>query len=38
MPTSTPRQGGQILVSAERCANQWDPGGAPEVIHVWVQG
>jgi signal transduction histidine kinase len=29
--------GGQIVVSAERCANQWDSGGAPEVIHIWVK-
>ncbi len=29
--------GGQITISAERCANQWDPNGAPEVIHVAVK-
>ncbi len=28
--------GGQILVAAECSPNQWDPAGAPEVIHVWV--
>ena len=28
--------GGQIVVAAECCPNQWDPAGAPEVIHVWV--
>ncbi|HMN58954.1 MAG TPA: GAF domain-containing protein [Anaerolinea sp.] len=31
----TPAEG-KILVAAERCPNQWDPDGAPEVIHVWV--
>lgn len=29
--------GGEIVVSAERCANQWDPTGAPEVIHLAVK-
>jgi signal transduction histidine kinase len=29
--------GGQVVVAAERCANQWDPAGAPEVIHVSVK-
>jgi signal transduction histidine kinase/DNA-binding response OmpR family regulator len=29
--------GGQIVIRAERTANQWDPEGAPEVVHVAVQ-
>ncbi|HPH95814.1 MAG TPA: GAF domain-containing protein [Anaerolineaceae bacterium] len=32
----TPK-GGQFEISAERCANQWDPGGAAEVVHLWVK-
>ena len=32
----TPRNG-SIHLAAEQCPNQWDPAGAPEVIHVWVQ-
>lgn len=30
-------EGGHILVKAERTANTWDPQGAPEVVHIWVQ-
>lgn len=30
-------QGGEIKISAQCCANQWDPDGAPQVIHVSVQ-
>jgi signal transduction histidine kinase len=29
--------GGAIEVAAERCPNQWDAGGAREVVHVWVR-
>jgi len=29
--------GGQIVIRAEYAANQWDPEGAPEVVHVAVQ-
>jgi signal transduction histidine kinase len=32
----TPRDG-QILVSAEATSNQWDPAGAPQVVHFWVK-
>jgi signal transduction histidine kinase/putative methionine-R-sulfoxide reductase with GAF domain len=32
----TPKEG-QILVSAEATSNQWDPAGAPEVVHIWVK-
>ncbi|TLN05906.1 hypothetical protein FDZ74_13300, partial [bacterium] len=28
---------GEILLSAERCANQWDKQGAAEVVHIWVR-
>jgi signal transduction histidine kinase len=28
---------GQIIISAERSSNQWDPNGAPEVVHIAVQ-
>ncbi len=28
---------GEILFSAERTANQWDPQGAAEVVHIWVR-
>ncbi len=30
-------QGGQIEVAAEACPNQWDPGGSPQVVHIWVK-
>ena len=30
-------EGGVITVSAEKSANQWDPEGAAEVLHIWVQ-
>jgi signal transduction histidine kinase len=29
--------GGQILVSAEACADRWGPASSPQVIHIWVQ-
>jgi signal transduction histidine kinase len=29
--------GGHILVGAEATYNQWDPGGAKEVVHLWVK-
>ncbi len=29
--------GGQVTICAEHTANQWDPQGAPEVVHVSVQ-
>ena len=28
---------GEIEVAAEYCPNQWDPGGAANVIHLWVK-
>ncbi len=28
--------GGKIVVAIEHCPNQWDPAGAPEVLHVSV--
>jgi signal transduction histidine kinase/putative methionine-R-sulfoxide reductase with GAF domain len=30
-------EGGKILVGAEATANQWDPEGAKEVVHLWVK-
>ncbi len=30
-------KGGDILLSAERTANQWDSQGAAEVVHIWVK-
>jgi signal transduction histidine kinase/putative methionine-R-sulfoxide reductase with GAF domain len=30
-------QNGQIEVAAEACHNQWDPGGSPQVVHIWVK-
>ncbi len=30
-------EGGHILVAAERSPNRWDPQGAVEVVHIWVQ-
>ncbi len=28
---------GSITLAAEKCANRWNPNGAAEVVHVWVQ-
>ncbi len=28
---------GHIILSAEATDNQWDPDGAPKVVHVWVK-
>ena len=30
-------EGGKILLGAEVTSNQWDPGGAKEVVHLWVK-
>ena len=30
-------EGGQVVVGAEATFNQWDPGGAKEVVHLWVK-
>ena len=30
-------QGGQIMVGASAGPNQWDPKGAPVVVHIWVR-
>ena len=30
-------EGGKILVGAELTSNQWDSGGAKEVVHLWVK-
>jgi signal transduction histidine kinase len=30
-------EGGTIQVGVEESANQWDPDGAPRVIHLWVK-
>ncbi len=30
-------EGGRILVGAESTMNQWDPGGAKQVVHLWVK-
>ncbi len=32
----TPK-GGNIMLNAEQCPNQWNPAAAPEVIHLWVK-
>ncbi len=31
------QEGGHIIVSAEKSVNMWDPGGAREVVHIWVK-
>ena len=30
-------EGGEIIVGAEVSANQWDPEGAAQVVHIWVK-
>jgi signal transduction histidine kinase len=30
-------EGGVVTVGAEQSANQWDPGGAAQVVHIWVR-
>jgi signal transduction histidine kinase len=30
-------EGGKIFVGAESTSNQWDPGGAKQVVHLWVK-
>ena len=30
-------EGGKLLVGAEATSNQWDPGGAKRVVHLWVR-
>jgi len=30
-------EGGRIFVGAESTSNQWDPGGAKQVVHLWVK-
>jgi signal transduction histidine kinase len=30
-------EGGKIVVGAEQAENQWDPEGATQVVHIWVQ-
>lgn len=30
-------EGGVIMIGAELTTNEWDPQGAPQVIHFWVQ-
>ncbi|MCQ3937548.1 MAG: hypothetical protein DPW18_10950 [Chloroflexi bacterium] len=30
-------EGGSIRVGVEESANQWDPDGAPRVLHLWVK-
>ena len=31
------QEGGNIVVHAEKAANAWDPQGAAEVVHIWVE-
>jgi signal transduction histidine kinase/putative methionine-R-sulfoxide reductase with GAF domain len=31
------QEGGILTVGAEKSANQWDPQGAAQVVHIWVQ-
>ena len=37
MPTSTRRKAGSSPWPPRRVHNQWDPEGAAEVVHIWVQ-
>jgi signal transduction histidine kinase len=30
-------EGGAVIVGAESAANQWDPDGAAQVVHIWVR-
>jgi signal transduction histidine kinase len=30
-------EGGNVIVGAEAAANQWDPEGAKQVVHIWVK-
>jgi signal transduction histidine kinase/putative methionine-R-sulfoxide reductase with GAF domain len=30
-------EGGVVTIGAEKTANTWDPNGAAEVVHIWVQ-
>ncbi len=30
-------EAGQVFVGAEAASNQWDPDGAPRVVHLWVR-
>jgi len=30
-------EGGNIMIGAEAIANQWDPEGAKQVVHLWVK-
>ena len=30
-------ESGIIVIGAEQSANQWDPQGAAQVVHIWVQ-
>lgn len=30
-------RGGTVTLGAEACENQWNPQGAPRVVHIWVQ-
>jgi signal transduction histidine kinase len=30
-------ESGKVTIGAERTANQWDPEGAAEVVHIWVK-
>ena len=30
-------EGGEIIIGAEVSSNQWDPGGAARVVHLWVR-
>src|SRR5512138_3595950 len=30
-------EGGNVIIGAEAAANQWDPEGAKQVVHIWVK-
>jgi len=30
-------ENGQVVISAERTTNQWDPDGATDIVHIWVK-
>lgn len=31
------QEGGKIVIGAEIADNQWDPDGAPKVVHIWIK-
>lgn len=31
------QEGGSIIIHAEQASNEWDPEGASQVVHIWVE-